>query len=88
MTEPAVAVKVAVEAPAATVTEAGTVREVLLSVIVTLEPPVGAACESVTVQVELAPAAIVAGEHWTALTVTGDGAVPPMAVFMSLWICA
>src|SRR5436190_1223534 len=75
VTEAAVAVKVPLEAPAATVTEAGVVRAELLSVIVTLEPPVGAACESVTVQVEMAPDAIVVGEHWSAVTVTGAG--PP-----------
>jgi hypothetical protein len=48
---PAVAVKVAVVAAAATVTEAGTVKELLLSAIVTVVPPVGAAFERVTVQV-------------------------------------
>ena len=39
----AVAVKVAVVAPAATMTEAGTASEALLLVSVTLDPPVGAA---------------------------------------------
>jgi hypothetical protein len=48
---PAVAVKVAVVAAAVTVTEAGTVNELLLSAIVTVVPPVGAAFDSVTVQV-------------------------------------
>ncbi len=38
----AVALKVAVFEPAATVTEAGTVREALLLERVTVEPPVGA----------------------------------------------
>ena len=46
----AVAVKVAVVAPAATVTEAGTVSEELLLASVTLEPPVGAVSVRVTVQ--------------------------------------
>ena len=46
----AVALKFAVEAPAATVTEAGTVSEVLLLASVTAEPPVGAVWESVIVQ--------------------------------------
>jgi hypothetical protein len=63
VTDPAVAVKFAVVAPAATVTEAGVVRAALLSVIVTTEPPAGAARDRVTVQVELAPEATLAGEH-------------------------
>lgn len=55
VTEPAVAVNVAVVALAATVTEAGVVRAVLLSEIVTTEPPDGAAADNVTVQVVVAP---------------------------------
>ena len=51
MDEPAVALKVAVVAPAATVIEAGTVSRVLLLASVTLDPPVGAVCVRVTVQV-------------------------------------
>ena len=47
----AVALKVAEVAPAATVTDAGTVSEVLLLASVTVEPPVGAVWVSVTVQV-------------------------------------
>ena len=47
----AVAVKLAEVAPAATVTEAGTVNAALLSDRETREPPVGAALLSVTVQV-------------------------------------
>ncbi len=47
----AVALKVAVVAPAATVTNAGTVSEALLLASVTLNPPVGAVWVSVTVQV-------------------------------------
>ena len=46
-----VALKVAVVAPAATVTDAGTVRLELLLDRVTLAPPVGAALVKVTVQV-------------------------------------
>ena len=45
-----VALKVAVVAAAATVTDAGTVRVELVLVRVTLAPPVGAACDMVTVQ--------------------------------------
>jgi hypothetical protein len=47
---PAVAVKLAAVAPAATVTEAGVVSRVLLSEMVTTVPPLGAAALSVTVQ--------------------------------------
>ena len=45
------ALKVAVLAPAATVTDAKTVSEVLLLVRVTLDPPAGAVWVRVTVQV-------------------------------------
>ena len=50
----AVALNVAVMAPAATVTDAGRVSEALLLPSVTLDPPVGAACVSVTVQMPTA----------------------------------
>jgi hypothetical protein len=50
MVAAAVALKDAVDAPAATVTEAGTVSEVLLLARVTAEPPVGAVWDRVTVQ--------------------------------------
>jgi hypothetical protein len=46
-----VALKVAVVAPAATLTEVGVVSTVLLSERATLAPPVGAALVKVTVQV-------------------------------------
>jgi hypothetical protein len=52
---PAVATKLPVVAPAGTVTDAGVVSAVLLSDNVTAVPPVGAACEMVTVHVELPP---------------------------------
>jgi hypothetical protein len=48
---PAVALNVAVVTPAATVTDAGTVSSALLLPSVTLEPPAGAVCVKVTVQV-------------------------------------
>jgi hypothetical protein len=85
VTEPAAAVKVAVVAPAATVTEAGTVSALELSEIATLAPALGAAALRVTVQVELAPAATVEGEHWRAETpACGAGALlPPIALFIS-----
>ena len=51
-------------APAATVTDAGTVSAALFEEIATAAPPAGAAMESVTVQVELAPAARLVGAHW------------------------
>ncbi len=47
----AVALKVAVVVPDVTVTDPGTVSEVLLLVSETAKPPVGAFCVSVTVQV-------------------------------------
>jgi hypothetical protein len=47
----AVALKVAVVDPAATVTDAGTMSNALLLDSVTEEPPAGAFCVSVTVQV-------------------------------------
>jgi hypothetical protein len=50
MVAAAVAPKAAVAAPAATVTVAGTMSEMLLLESVTEEPPVGAAWVSVTVQ--------------------------------------
>ena len=47
----AVALKVAVVAPADTVTDAGTMSEALLLARITLDPPVGAVWVRVTVQV-------------------------------------
>ena len=84
MTEPAVTVKLAVEAPAATVTEAGVVNAELLSERATAEPPLGAAADNVTVQVELAPEATLVGLHCKEETVTGVvTTAAPTAVFMS-----
>ncbi len=51
MVAAAVALNIAVVAPAATVTDAGTVSEALLLTSVRLDPPVGAVWVSVTVQV-------------------------------------
>ena len=59
----AVALKVAVVAPAATVTDVGTVKLVLLSERLTTVPPLGAARDSVTVQLDDDPDASVAGAH-------------------------
>lgn len=70
---PAVAEKVAVVAPAATVTEAGVVRRVLLDERVTASPPVAAAVLVVTVQVETALDVSDVGVQARALTVaSGD----------------
>ena len=67
----AVALKVAVVAPAANVTEAGTVSEALLLESVTLEPPVGAFCVKVIVQVLIALCPRLAG-----LQVTPETRIP------------
>ena len=63
VTAAAVAVKVAEVAPAATVTEAGTVTAVLSLESVTVAPPVGAAAVRVTVQPLVPGVASVAGLH-------------------------
>ena len=95
VTVPVVAVNVAVVAPALTRTEAGTATAVLLSASATEEPPVGAACDNVTVQVELAPETTVAGAHCTDETAICGGVtvmevvieLPPSdTVTGSLWL--
>jgi hypothetical protein len=68
---PAVAVKTAVVEPAVTVTESGATRRVLLLDIETVAPPLGAALESVTVQLVLPPAPNVVGLQAKAETKTG-----------------
>jgi hypothetical protein len=90
----AVALKVAVVAPAATVTEAGTVSRVLLLVSVTLAPPARADWVRVTVQVLAALWPRVAGLQATPETRPGIGAsrltvavfelVPRVAVTVAL----
>jgi hypothetical protein len=82
------AVNVALAAPAKTVTEAGTVRLVLLSDSVTATPPLGAAALSATEHDEEAGVVIVRGLHETDVRVTGGGAagaviVPPVPVRVS-----
>jgi hypothetical protein len=59
----AVAWKVAVVAPAAIVTEVGTDKRALLSDRLTATPPLGAAMDNVTVQLDTDPDARVAGVH-------------------------
>jgi len=73
-----VALKVAEVAAAATVTEAGTVRVVLVLVRVTMPPPVGAAWVRVTVQVELPELLRVAGRQ--AKEATPGKTAPPVTV--------
>jgi hypothetical protein len=60
-----VAVNVAVVAPDDTVTDAGTVSSVLLLASVTVDPPAGAVCVSVTVQVLVALWPRLVGLHAT-----------------------
>jgi hypothetical protein len=72
--EPAVAVNVALEAPAGTVAEAGTLTHVLFDKRAITEPFAGAGAEIVTVQMEFAPDAMLAGEHRNADTVMTGGA--------------
>ena len=83
VTVPAVAARFVVVAPAATVTEAGTVRAVLFDEIATEEPPVGAAIESVAVHVPAAPEPSDVGEHCKVVTVGRPGCAtlttPPVA---------
>ena len=63
------AVKLPVVAPAATVTEAGTVSAVLFEESATEDPPVGAACVNVAVQLEVPPELTVVGVHCRLVTV-------------------
>ncbi len=80
--DPAVAVNVALEAPASTVAEAGTLTIVLFDKKATIEPADGAGCDNVTVHVALAPEAMLAGEHVrldTAVAVTVSDAVAVVA---------
>ena len=67
----AVALKVAVAAPAATVTDAGTVSRMLLLASVTLAPPAGAVWVSVTVHVLTALCPRLVGLQATPETCTG-----------------
>ncbi len=77
----AMALNVAVVAPATTVTEAGTVSDVLSLARVTAESP-GATWVSVTVQVLVAPCPILAGLHAT--PETGGGATKPKVAVCEL----
>lgn len=68
---PAVAVKFADVAPDATVTEAGTDSAVLLLESATVAPPEPAACDNVTVQMEVPPELRLDGEHDNRLSPVG-----------------
>ena len=71
MVAAAVALKVAVVPPAATVTDAGTVSKILLLASATLDPPAGAVWVSVTVQVLVALCPRLVGAHAKVDTTTG-----------------
>jgi hypothetical protein len=81
--DPALAAKVAVVLADPTVTEAGTVKDAALLDRVTVAPPV---FDTVTVHVELAPAARLVGVQVNALSATGATSeivvvfVPPFRV--------
>ena len=80
-----VAVNVAVVAPAATVTDAGTwAAAVLLEVNVTTAPPVGAGPLSVTVPVEEVPPGTVAGLTLTLPSAAADAVTVKVAVRLTL----
>ena len=92
----AVALKVAVVAPAATVTEAGTVSNALLLASVTVEPPAGAVWPSVTVHALTALCPRLVRLHARSDTSTGATRlivavfelVPRVAVTVALWLLA
>ena len=68
---PAVAVNVLEIDPAATVTEAGTVSRPLLLDSETMAPPAEAACDSVSVQVDVTALPRLAGAQESELGTTG-----------------
>jgi hypothetical protein len=70
LTEAAVAEKLALFAPAVTVTEAGTVTELLLLATLTVNPPLGAAAFSETVQASV-PAPVMEALAQATLVTTG-----------------
>ena len=90
----AVALNVAAVAPAVTVTVAGTVSKALLLASITVEPPVGAVCVNVTVQVLTVLCPKFAGLHTTPDTSTGARRLivaareldPSVAVTVALWL--
>jgi hypothetical protein len=79
VTVPALAVNEAVLALAATLTDAGTVNDELLSANVTVEPPEGAVPESVTVQVEVPADGMLVGVH-DKFVIVSDGVTVTVVV--------
>jgi hypothetical protein len=82
VTDVVATVKLAVVAPAATVTLAGTVADAWLLDSVTAAPPEGATPLKVTVPVELLPPTTLAGLSESAETVTVGGV--PLGVIVSV----
>jgi hypothetical protein len=81
-TVPAVAVKFAVVAPAATVTDAGTGSAALFEESATEAPPVKAARDRVTVQVEVPPNVTELGEQDRPETAGAGGVTVTEAVVL------
>ena len=81
-TVPAVAIKFATVAPAATVTDAGTVSAALFEESPTEAPPARAADVSVTVQEEVAADVTELGEHDKPETAGGGGITVTEAVVL------
>ncbi len=83
VTEPALAAKVLLVAPANTVTEAGTVNALSLLETLTAVPPIGAPCVRVAVQVAEVPGVSDVGLQASEDTAGADGStactVPPVA---------
>ncbi len=79
-TDDVLTVAVALVAPAATVTDAGTDAAALLLASATVAPPDGAAPDSVTVKVADAPPVTEAGEIDSDFRVTGAGVLVTVSV--------
>lgn len=79
LTLPTVAVKLAVVAPEATVTDAGRLTAALLLESDTTAPPLGAACVIVTVHVDVLPELTVAGLQPTLLRLVVE---PPLTAML------
>jgi hypothetical protein len=83
---PAVAVKFADVAPDGTATDVGTVNAAALLESATVTPPEPAACDSVTVQVEVAPEARLAGAQETELTTIGTASNTENVCVLPLYV--
>lgn len=84
VTETVVTVNVALEAPAGTVTLAGTVAVAELEASDTTAPPVGAALVNVTVPCEVPPPVTLAGLSVKALRLAGGGTGVTASVLVRL----